>query len=282
MTATTIDLMTEEVDCRPGGSREMKIVLTRPANVGVAPVVLDLHGGCWTGGGVDECVDRNRVMAEAGVVAAALDFRNGDARYPEPLADINYALRWLKANAGSLGIDAERVGLCGQSSGGHLAFLTAMRPNDPRYTAIPLDGGGSVDASVRCVGTAWPVINPLSRYRHALRARDAQPAAKWVSDLPERHDVFWGDEANMAEGNPMLALERKEAVTMPPAMWVQGRPDPMHDYRDPESPVDMNEPERFAANYEAAGGTIEIVDIDPKDRPASHAPLADFFRRQLT
>ena len=33
------------------------------------------------------------------------------------------------------------VGLSGQSSGGHLAMLVAMRPNDPRYAAIPLPAG---------------------------------------------------------------------------------------------------------------------------------------------
>ncbi len=39
----------------------------------------------------------------------------------------------------------------------------------------------------------------------------------------------------MAEGNPVLILERKEAVRTPPALWIQGHPDDHpHDYRDPE------------------------------------------------
>ena len=37
----------------------------------------------------------------------------------------------------------------------------------------------------------------------------------------------------MEEGNPMLALERGEDVETPPAIWFQGRPDPVHEYRDP-------------------------------------------------
>ena len=32
----------------------------------------------------------------------------------------------------------------------------------------------------------------------------------------------------------MLILERGEKVVMPPAIWIQGRPDEMHDYHDPE------------------------------------------------
>ena len=87
----------------------------------------------------------------------------------------------------------------------------------------------------------------------------------------------------MVEGNPMLALENGETVETPPAIWIQGRPDPVHDYRDPESPLDMNEPDRFVANYRKAGGEIEIVDIDQETRSSttSFAPLAAFFRQQL-
>ncbi len=64
-------------------------------------------------------------------------------------------------------------GLSGQSSGGHLAMLAAMRPADPCYAAIPSPEGAEVDASVRAVVMQWPVINPLSRYRNAVRLRDS-------------------------------------------------------------------------------------------------------------
>ncbi len=105
----------------------------------------------------------------------------------------------------------------------------------------------------------WPVINPLSRYRHALRARAGANPPAWVGNIPDRHDLYWKTEANMTEGNPMLALERGEKVKTPPALWLQGRPDPVHDYRDPEAPIPGNEPERFAANYRRAGGEIELL-----------------------
>jgi len=81
-------------------------------------------------------------------------------------------VRWAKLNARALKTRAELVGLSGQSSGGHLAMLVAMRPRDARYAAIPLPAGSSAqDATVGCVLMSWPVINPLSRYRHAKRAR---------------------------------------------------------------------------------------------------------------
>jgi hypothetical protein len=157
-----------------------------------------------------------------------------------------------------------------------------MRPGDPRYCAIALPAGSpAVDATVRCVAMSWPVINPLSRYRNALRGRASGEA--WVGDIPERQTSFWKNDANMSDGNPVLMLERGEKVVMPPALWVQGRPDPVHDYRDPESSFPGNEPERFAANYRKAGGAIELLYIEQGARQtaASYDPVAAFFLRHM-
>jgi len=116
-----------------------------------------------------------------------------------------------------------RLVTCGASSGGHLAMLVAMRPNDPRYAAIP--GPAGVDASVQGGMMLWPVINPLSRYRNAIRrSKEANPPA-FTKGMKEKHDTYWHTEAEMIEGNPMLILEKGEKVVMPPAFWLQGRPD---------------------------------------------------------
>ena len=284
--ATTLTFTTEDIDYLRHGDRAMAMRLFRPAGAGPFPVVIDLHGGAWNKGALGGCRERDEAFAQAGIAAAAIDFRQAADGYPASLIDINYATRWIKAEAGALNLDASRVGLSGQSSGGHLAILSAMRPFDERYASIPLaKGTPDVDATVRCVGMSWPVINPLSRYRNALRTRagNVPGPSDWVGDIPESHDRYWVTDENMTEGNPMLLLERGEKVHLPPAMWVQGRPDPVHDYRDPESPLDLNEPERFVENYRAAGGDIELVAIEQENRysPTSFEPLTAFFKKHL-
>lgn len=273
-----------DIDYLHHGDRPMTLQLMRPDGDGPFPAIIDLHGGGWAKGSPDECQGRDEVLAEAGIAAAALDFRQGGDGYPTSLVDINYAVRWLKAHAAELRIDPERIGITGQSSGGHLAMLSAMRPHDTRYASIELDAGlPTIDASVRCVGMLWPVINPLSRYRRVRRLREEGSPPAWVGDLEERHDLYWVTEQTMTEGNPLLALERGETVETPPALWIQGQPDPVHDYRDPDSPRDLNEPERFAANYRDAGGDIEVLYIDQEVRStkASADPLASFLRKHL-
>lgn len=280
--AAAYEFTTEDIEYLRHGARGLKLRLYKPRGAGPFPLVVDLHGGAWGKGSLEECKVRDEALAQAGILVAGLDFRDGNDGYPTALVDINYAIRWLKARATSLNSRPDLVGICGASSGGHLAMLAAMRPNDPRYAAIPLPAGSpAVDATVRAVVMAWPVINPLSRYRNALRGREA--GEKWVGDIPERQGSFWKNDENMIDGNPVLMLERGEKVVMPPSLWVQGRPDQVHDYRDPESPVPMNEPERFTAAYRKAGGKIELLYIEQAARtgPAAHDPIAAFFLREM-
>lgn len=264
------------------GDRAMSLRLFRPQGPGPFPAVIDLHGGAWCNGALEECQPRDEILARAGLLVAALDFRHGADGYPTSLIDINYAVRWIKAHAKELNVRPDRVALCGQSSGGHLAMLAAMRPDDARYASIPIEG--ATDASVAAVAMVWPVINPLSRYRHARRALDSATPPAWVGNIPSRHDLYWKTEAAMAEGNPVLALETGEPVQTPPALWLQGRPgDNAHDYRDPDSPVELNEPERFAGAYRRAGGTIEMVSVPYATRADdSHEPVKTFLLAQLT
>jgi acetyl esterase len=282
MVMNTHDYTTEDIEYQRHKDRALKLRLYKPRGVGPFATVVDLHGGAWAKGRLEECEGRDETLAKSGILVAALEFRDGNCGYPTALVDINYAIRWLKARAWELKTRADLVGISGQSSGGHLAMLTAMRPNDPRYAAIALPAGSpSFDAAVRCVAMSWPVINPLSRYRNALRARAAGEA--WVSDIPDLQITFWKNDENMIDGNPMLMLERGEKVAMPPALWVNGRPDPIHDYRDPASPMPVNEPERFAATYRKAGGSIELlyVEQDARQTAASFNPVTEFFHKHM-
>lgn len=248
----TYEIDVEDVEYIRHGDKPLLARLFKPRGPGPFPLIVELHGGAWCLG--DRLMDTpmNEPLAKSGVIVAALDFRvPPDASYPGSLVDINYAIRWLKTKATEWGGQPDRVGILGSSSGGHKAALLGMRPNDPRYAAIPLPAGSpAVDASVRCVIPCWPVIDPLGRYQYAKKLKaGGKPYPELVDLVLPLHDKYWKTEEAMAEGNPVMALERGEQVELPPALYIQGTEDKAH----PRPHLD-----RFVEQYRKAGGHVQL------------------------
>jgi acetyl esterase/lipase len=101
---------------RPQGGR------TNGTAVVVAP------GGAYVGlAGMLEGVEPAAWFTARGATAFILTYRVGPkARLPIPLLDGARAVRFVRANAGSLQVDPGRIGMMGFSAGGHLAATTAV------------------------------------------------------------------------------------------------------------------------------------------------------------
>jgi acetyl esterase/lipase len=86
---------------------------------------------------------RARHFAERGLVAVAAQYRLSDQKTITPLeamADARAVIRWMRSNAGMLGIDADRIAAYGWSAGGHLAASAAIfnpAGEDDRVSAAP-------------------------------------------------------------------------------------------------------------------------------------------------
>jgi acetyl esterase/lipase len=163
----------------------------QPRGSGPFPLIVDIHGGAWVRGDRTNDKKINEALAKSGVVVAAIDFRVPPvASYPASVQDINYAIRYFKAKAADFTSRADLVGSMGASSGSHQAVLSAMRPRDKRYAALPLPAGSpNVDATVRCVVACWPVIDPLGRYHYAKKLKaSGQPYPEVIDRVLPCHD----------------------------------------------------------------------------------------------
>lgn len=93
------------------------------------PLVVFLHGGGWVMCGLDSHDATCRSLAvAAGAVVVAADYRLAP-EHPWPAApdDALTVLLWARDRARALGCDPGRVVLAGDSSGGNLAAVTALR-----------------------------------------------------------------------------------------------------------------------------------------------------------
>lgn len=241
----------EDVEYLRHGDAPLLARLFKPRGVGPFPAIVQLHGGAWCLGDRLQDTTINEKLARSGVLVAALDFRVPPAAsYPGSAVDINYGIRWFKTQAARLGSRPDMVCTFGISSGGHLAMLLGMRPRDSRYSAIPLADGSPADGTVRGVIMGAPVIDPLGRYRYAKGLKESGKSYPQFVDLVlPLHDKYWQSEDAMAEGNPVLALERGERVELPPVLYIQDSRDIVH----PRPQL-----ERFVELYRKAGGQVDL------------------------
>jgi acetyl esterase len=124
--------------------------LHRPANAsGPLPVLLFFHGGGWVIGDVPSYDHLTRYFAHEGRIAVlSVEYRMGpEHRFPVAYQDAFDALRWLQAEATTLGLDPRRIAVGGDSAGGGLAATLSAFAGDeglerPAYQFLiypPLD-----------------------------------------------------------------------------------------------------------------------------------------------
>jgi acetyl esterase/lipase len=153
----------------------------------------------------------------AGISAFVLWYRVNPYRAPVPFLDLQRAVRYLKAHAGSYGIDPRKVGVLGFSAGGHACatLVNTLRNapvEAPGYTPDEVD---AVDDRVALAGLIYPAIdlttNPGLLFALAEPDEVRNPATRHA--LIERYSPLHGARA----GDPpqFLCYGTKDALVDP-------------------------------------------------------------------
>jgi len=119
-------------DVKAGGKTELKLYIFEPegwkqsdGKPGTGrPAIVFFFGGGWTGGSPAQFLEQCKYLASRGMVAIAADYRVASrhgVRAVDCVRDAKSAIRYVRRNAGRLGIDPERIAAGGGSAGGHLA-----------------------------------------------------------------------------------------------------------------------------------------------------------------
>jgi len=119
----------------PTGAGDVRIRIywpSAPDRTAPKPVLLFFHGGGFALGDI-ECHDSvvRYLCEKAGCIAVSVDYRRSpEHKFPAGLEDCYAVLTWAKANAASLGGDAERIGIAGDSAGGNLSASLCLMARD--------------------------------------------------------------------------------------------------------------------------------------------------------
>ena len=230
-----------------------------PDEAGPHPAIIYLHGGGWRFGDRSLGPDLSRFFAERGFVMVSIDYRLSDeALFPAAVEDTKTAIRWLRVHAKEYNVDPERIGLWGSSSGGHLAALVGLAPEE----AFVSQEWPDMNCSVQAVATGYAPINFLLIDAHinpdAVAGTDPEsvkiPNPKPSADAHSLESLFLG--APIGEVPQLVELAN-------PAAYAAGVRCPfliMHGTFDELIPVHQSE--LLFDAISAAGGMCTFMTIE--------------------
>jgi hypothetical protein len=121
------------------------------------PVVVGIHGGGWRVNQKYWFEPFAKYLAAHGIAAVTIDYRMLPAvSVMECVYDSKAAVRWVRANADTYGLDANRIGTIGASAGAQLVALLGTTPNVPALEGI----GGNVAEVVQKLACPQFMVQP--------------------------------------------------------------------------------------------------------------------------
>lgn len=118
------------------------LVISVPDNSDKHPVLIFVHGGGWTGGTATQSTaslpsgyTANYLCDKLGVAVVGVGYRciGSNGSFAKAKADIEDAVRYVKAHAEEYNLDLTRMGICGESAGAPLSAIIAQEDKDIRY-----------------------------------------------------------------------------------------------------------------------------------------------------
>ena len=217
--------------CAPDGvPLKMDLYLPEAAAAGPVPAALFVHGGSWTSGdkrSAEGVLEINALVAR-GYLVASVNYRLApEFIFPAPIEDVKCAVRYLRAHAATLHVDAQHIGAWGASAGGQLVSLLGL-----------VGPSGGMEGSGGYADQSSQVQAVVDMYGRAdLRE---VPATR-----PDLLPIF-GGEANLARYSPVTYA----GPDAPPFLILHG---------DQDMTVPPHLSREFAARLQAAGAPVRLV-----------------------
>ena len=227
----------------PGPTGKMRLRSYTPANAGseAEAAILFMHGGgCVIGDLETHDIFCRSLCHDTGATVLSLDYRLApEHAFPAAVEDTAAALTWLSHGAASLGLDAERIAVAGDSAGAGLAAVALHETK------------GQLVAPVRAQALIYPALDLRGRLPSRKELAHHFPIPRDMIDW--FFDHYFGTAWPIADPRAIPALY-EDYTGLPPALIVTAGHDPLRD-------EGAEYAERLTAagvpvNYECYEGTI--------------------------
>ncbi len=252
------------------GGRDLHLDLYLPAGATApVPTVVWIHGGGWSGGtrfpvptGVTALLARGIAIAsvEYRLTSQAGQFGTFPVTFPAQIEDVKGAVRWLRANASSFGLDASRFGSWGSSAGGHLSALLATSGG---VAALEGSTGGNLAfSSAVQVAVDWFGPADILRMNPDVTTPPGSVIDHDASSSPESHLIGFDQpgqgvgvlRAHEFDPTPPFPAFVQLARDLDPATWIDaGDPPLLLAHGTADTSVPMHQSVRLAEALRVAG-----------------------------
>ncbi|MBV1934816.1 MAG: alpha/beta hydrolase [Parvibaculaceae bacterium] len=136
----TVDAPIGQVEDRTVGEGVPVRIYSPVAGSGVLPVLVFFHGGGWVIGDLNTHDSLCRSLAnQAHCRVVAVDYRlSPEHKFPAALDDAYGVLKWVEQYAAEIDVDPNRIAVAGDSAGGNLAAVLALKARDEKGPSIAL------------------------------------------------------------------------------------------------------------------------------------------------
>ena len=224
------------------GGVPLRLYKPLSAVAGPLPVLVYFHGGGWTMGDLDtHDVLCRQLCLGAGIAVVSVDYRMGpEHRFPAAVDDSIAATNWVRAQASSMGLDAKRVAVGGDSAGGNLAAVVALALRD---------AAGAADLAPLAYQL---LIYPATDMRGVADShqRNGQGYVLTADTVAYFRGHYIADPAQYSDwrASPLLASSHRH---LPPALVLTAGYDPL-----------VDEGRQYADALSAAGNRVQYVCFD--------------------
>ena len=168
-------LFERDIEYANPDGQHLQLNLARPKHPGGhLPAVLCIHGGGFRAGKREGNDALCLKLAQRGFLAATVTYRLAPKyQFPAAVHDVKAAVRWLRANAAKYQIDPARIGVTGDSAGGHLAQFLGVTAGVQEFEG---DGGNAGQSSgVACVVNRYGPSDFTKSYGKSVDAAEVLP-----------------------------------------------------------------------------------------------------------
>src|SRR5215813_1471577 len=145
-----------------GGDMDLLLDVYQPPQ-GVTPKrmgIIHLFGGGFSSGSKNAgyIVNDVRALGKLGYTNISSNYRlQGQALWPAQIHDTKAAIRWVRANAAKIGIDADKIAIAGYSAGGMLSLLAAGTSGMAEFEGT--GGNSGVSSNVQAGIGVYPLAS---------------------------------------------------------------------------------------------------------------------------